>query len=61
MQFGYGDKFTDPKAVEMLETKFGIGSGGPQVFKVAKTLERADALNKPYFEFFGASPAETET
>ena len=60
VQFGYGDKFTDPKAVEMLETKFGIGSGGPQVFKVAKTLERADALDKPYFEFFGVSPAETE-
>ena len=46
MQFGYGDKFTDPKAVEMLETKFGIGSGGPQVFKVAKTVKHAPSLLK---------------
>ena len=60
VQFGYGDKFTDPDAVKVLETKFGTGKGGPQVFAMAKTLERADALNKPYFEFFSASPAESE-
>tara|TARA_Y100000593_G_scaffold14193_2_gene26803 strand:- start:2781 stop:4787 length:2007 start_codon:yes stop_codon:yes gene_type:complete len=60
VQFGYGDKFTDPDAVKVLETKFGTGSGGPQVFEIATTLERADALDKPYFEFFGVSPAESE-
>ena len=60
VQFGAEDKFSDPKAVQTLETKFGTGKGGPQVLNMIKTFEKVDALDKPYFEFFGVSPAETE-
>jgi len=61
VQFGAEDKFSDPDAVKTLETKFGTGTGGPKVFSIATTLEKVDALDKPYFEFFGVSPADTET
>ena len=61
VQFGAEDKFSDPDAVKTLETKFGTGTGGPKVFSIATTLEKVDALDKPYFKFFGVSPADTET
>ena len=51
VQFGIEDNFSDSETVKMLETRFGKGKGGPKVFAITKTLEKIDALDKPYFEF----------